>query len=129
MIPVQFEIPGHGSFSVTPEFAAALSAVAQQAHDMTAFCYPDSEFPVPIYLLNAGPKLISVIREVRHATGMNLKDAKYLVDITRGPNGRRVLIGRFPMSEARKIAEGLRDAGAEVSSIPNPLELLARQAL
>lgn len=62
-----------------------------------------------VILLAAGDKKIQVIKEVRAITGLGLKEAKALVDEAPKPVKEKV-----NKDEADKIAEQLREAGAQV---------------
>ena len=62
-----------------------------------------------VILKSAGPNKINVIKAVRAATTLGLKEAKDLVD----KGGEAVKKG-IPKEEADKLAKELKDAGAEV---------------
>jgi large subunit ribosomal protein L7/L12 len=62
-----------------------------------------------VILLAAGDKKIQVIKEVRAITGLGLKEAKALVDEAPKPVKEKV-----NKDEADKVAEQLREAGAQV---------------
>ena len=62
-----------------------------------------------VILKNAGANKINVIKVVRAATSLGLKEAKDLVD----KGGEAVKKG-IPKDEADKLAKELKDAGAEV---------------
>jgi len=62
-----------------------------------------------VILKSAGANKIAVIKVVRAATNLGLKDAKDLVD----KGGQPVKTG-IPKEEAEKLAKELKDAGAEV---------------
>jgi len=62
-----------------------------------------------VVLKNAGANKINVIKVVRSATSLGLKEAKDLVD----KGGQAVKTG-VPKEEADKLAKELKDAGAEV---------------
>ena len=62
-----------------------------------------------VILKNAGANKINVIKVVRTATSLGLKEAKDLVD----KGGEAVKKG-LPKEEADKLAKELKDAGAEV---------------
>ena len=62
-----------------------------------------------VILKNAGANKINVIKVVRAATTLGLKEAKDLVD----KGGEAVKKG-LPKEEADKLAKELKDAGAEV---------------
>ena len=79
---------------------AAPAAAAAPAEVKTAF---------DVVLKNAGANKINVIKVVRSATSLGLKEAKDLVD----KGGQAVKTG-VPKEEADKLAKELKDAGAEV---------------
>ncbi len=62
-----------------------------------------------VILKSAGPNKINVIKVVRSATSLGLKEAKDLVD----KGGQPVKQG-VPKDEADKLAKELKDAGGEV---------------
>jgi large subunit ribosomal protein L7/L12 len=80
--------------------AAAAPAAAEAKEEKTAF---------DVILKAAGAKKIDVIKVVRAATNLGLKEAKDLVD----KGGQPVKQG-VPKDEADKLAKELKDAGAEV---------------
>ncbi|HXG61440.1 MAG TPA: ribosomal protein L7/L12, partial [Planctomycetota bacterium] len=62
-----------------------------------------------VILKSGGANKINVIKVVRAATNLGLKEAKDLVD----KGGQPVKTG-IPKEEAEKLAKELKDAGAEV---------------
>ncbi len=62
-----------------------------------------------VVLKAAGDKKINVIKEVRSATGLGLKEAKELVE-----GAPKEVKAGIPKDEADKLAKALTDAGAEV---------------
>ncbi len=64
---------------------------------------------VTVILANAGAQKINVIKAVREATGLGLKEAKDLVDAAPKPIKEGV-----PREEAAKMKKALEDAGATV---------------
>jgi large subunit ribosomal protein L7/L12 len=79
---------------------AAAPAAAAAKEEKTSF---------DVVLKNAGANKINVIKVVRSATSLGLKEAKDLVD----KGGQAVKTG-VPKEEADKLAKELKDAGAEV---------------
>ena len=79
---------------------AAVAAPAAKAEEKTAF---------DVVLKAAGANKINVIKVVRAATSLGLKEAKDLVD----KGGQAVKTG-VTKEEADKLAKELKDAGAEV---------------
>jgi large subunit ribosomal protein L7/L12 len=80
--------------------AAAAAPAAAAKEEKTAF---------DVILKAAGANKINVIKVVRAATNLGLKEAKDLVD----KGGQPVKTG-VPKEEADKLAKELKDAGAEV---------------
>ena len=80
--------------------AAAPVAAAAPAEVKTSF---------DVVLKNAGANKINVIKVVRSATSLGLKEAKDLVD-----KGGQVVKAGATKEEADKLAKELKDAGAEV---------------
>ena len=80
--------------------AAAPAAAAAPKEEKTSF---------DVVLKAAGPNKINVIKVVRAATNLGLKEAKDLVD----KGGQAVKTG-VTKEEADKLAKELKDAGAEV---------------
>lgn len=74
-------------------------AAAAPAEEQTEFT---------VTLVSAGEKKIEVIKEVRAATGLGLKEAKDLVEAA--PKAVKEGVSK---DEANKIAEALKKAGAE----------------
>ena len=62
-----------------------------------------------VVLKSAGAQKIKVIKVVREATGLGLKEAKELVDA-----GGKAVKENLPKEEADKLAEQLKEVGAEV---------------
>ncbi len=62
-----------------------------------------------VVLKGAGDKKIQVIKVVREATGLGLKEAKELVD-----NCPKPVIEGKPKEEAEALAEKIKEAGGEV---------------
>ena len=79
---------------------AAPAAAAAPAEVKTTF---------DVVLKNAGANKINVIKVVRAATSLGLKEAKDLVD-----KGGQVVKAGATKEEADKLAKELKDAGAEV---------------
>ena len=84
-------------WGVTPMAAAAPAAAAEDKDDFT------------IMLVSAGDKKINVIKEVRAATALGLKEAKDLVEGA----PKEVKTG-VPKKEAEEIKAKLEAAGAKV---------------
>ncbi len=87
--------------------SAAAAAVAAPAAGAAAAEEEKTEFDV--VLKAAGANKIAVIKVVRALTGLGLKEAKDLVD-----NAPKALKEGISKDEAEKIANDLKEAGAEV---------------
>ena len=88
-------------------FAAAPAAAA--AGDGAAAGAEEEQTEFDVVLQSAGPKKIQVIKEVRAATGLGLKEAKALVD--EAPKPVKEGIDR---DEAEKLKSEIEDAGGSV---------------
>ena len=78
---------------------AAPAAAAEEVEEKTEF---------DVILKNAGASKLNVIKVVRAATGLGLKDAKDLVD-----NCPKTLKEAISKEDAEKLVEELKAAGAE----------------
>ena len=87
--------------------SAAAAAVAAPAGGAAAEAEEKTEFDV--ILKSAGANKIGVIKVVRAATGLGLKEAKEIVD-----NAPKALKEGISKDDAEKQAEELKAAGAEV---------------
>ena len=87
--------------------SAAAAAVAAPAAGAAAAEEEKTEFDV--VLKSAGANKIAVIKVVRAATGLGLKEAKEMVD-----GAPKTLKEAVSKDEAEKIAAELKEAGAEV---------------
>ncbi|MBL8492304.1 MAG: 50S ribosomal protein L7/L12 [Rhodocyclaceae bacterium] len=87
--------------------AAAAVAVAAPAAGPAAAVEEKTEFTV--VLLAAGEKKVEVIKVVRAATGLGLKEAKDLVDGAPKPVKEAI-----PKADAEALKKQLEDAGAKV---------------
>jgi len=88
-------------------FAAAPAAGAAGGDGVAAAEEEQTEFDV--VLQSAGEKKIQVIKEVRAATGLGLKEAKALVD--EAPNPVKEALSR---EDAEALRDQLQEAGATV---------------
>ena len=86
--------------------SAAAAAVAAPAASAAAEVEEKTEFDV--ILKNAGASKLNVIKVVREATGLGLKDAKDLVD-----NCPKTLKEAISKEDAEALAAKLKEAGAE----------------
>ncbi len=87
--------------------AAAAVAVAAPAAGGAAAVEEQTEFTVN--LLAAGEKKVEVIKVVRAATGLGLKEAKDLVD-----GAPKAVKEAIPKADAEALRKQLEDAGAKV---------------
>ena len=87
--------------------SAAAAAVAAPAGGAAAEVEEKTEFDV--VLKSAGANKIAVIKVVRAATGLGLKEAKEIVD-----NAPKALKEGISKDDAEKLAEELKAAGADV---------------
>ena len=86
--------------------AAAAAVAAPAAGAAAAAVEETTEFDV--ILKNAGASKLNVIKVVRAATGLGLKDAKDLVD-----NCPKTLKEAISKEDAEKLVAELKEAGAE----------------
>ena len=86
--------------------AAAAAVAAPAAGAAAAEAEEKTEFDV--ILKNAGASKLNVIKVVRAATGLGLKDAKELVD-----NCPKTLKEAISKEDAEKLVAELKEAGAE----------------
>ena len=94
-------------FGVTAAAPVAVAGVAPAAVGGLAPVEEKTEFSV--FLKNVGAQKINVIKIVRAATGLGLKEAKDLVD-----GAPKVVKDTVPKEEAEKLKKELEDAGAQV---------------
>ena len=87
--------------------SAAAAAVAAPAAGAAAEVEEKTEFDV--ILKAAGASKLNVIKVVRAATGLGLKEAKELVD-----NAPKPVKEAISKEDAEKLANELKEAGAEV---------------
>ncbi|MBC7247033.1 MAG: 50S ribosomal protein L7/L12 [Actinobacteria bacterium] len=97
----------YGVTAAAPVAVAAVGAGAPAAGEGPAEEAEKTEFDV--VLLAAGDRKVQVIKAVKEITGMGLKEAKALVDESPKPVKEKV-----SRDEAERVAEMLRDAGAQV---------------
>ncbi|MGB0647754.1 MAG: 50S ribosomal protein L7/L12 [Bradymonadia bacterium] len=87
--------------------AAAVAVAAPAAGGAAEAAEEKTEFDV--ILTSAGAKKIAVIKAVREATGLGLKEAKELVD-----NAPKAVKEAISKGEADELAKSLEEAGASV---------------
>ncbi len=86
--------------------SAAAAAVAAPAGGAAAVVEEKTEFDV--ILKSAGASKLNVIKVVRAATGLGLKEAKEIVD-----NAPKTLKEAISKEDAEKLVAELKEAGAE----------------
>ena len=86
--------------------SAAAAAVAAPAAGAAVEVEEKTEFDV--ILKNAGASKLNVIKVVRAATGLGLKEAKEIVD-----NAPKTLKEAISKEDAEKLVAELKEAGAE----------------
>ncbi|MHB8781766.1 MAG: 50S ribosomal protein L7/L12 [Candidatus Geothermincolia bacterium] len=96
-------------YGVTAAAPMAMMAPAAGGGEGEGPAEAEEQTDFDVVLLAAGDKKIQVIKEVRAITGLGLKEAKALVD--EAPKPVKEKVGK---DEADKVAEQLRDAGAQV---------------
>jgi large subunit ribosomal protein L7/L12 len=94
-------------FGVTAAAPVAIAGVASAAAGAAAVAEEKTEFSV--VLKNAGAQKINVIKIVRAATGLGLKEAKDLVD-----GAPKAVKEGLPKEDAEKLRKELEEAGAQV---------------
>jgi large subunit ribosomal protein L7/L12 len=96
-------------FGVSATAAVAAAPVGAPGADGDAAATEEEQTAFDVVLQSAGDKKIQVIKVVRAATGLGLKEAKALVDDA--PNPVREGVDR---EEAEKLKGELEEAGATV---------------
>jgi len=96
----EFGVSATAVAAAAPGGGGGDGAAAEEVEEQTAF---------DVVLLGAGEKKIQVIKVVRAATGLGLKEAKALVDDAPGPIREGV-----DRDEADKLKSDLEEAGADV---------------
>ena len=89
--------------------ATAVAAAAPAAGGGGAGAAEEESSTVDVVLTSAGEKKIQVIKAVRAATGLGLKEAKAVVDGAPGPVKEGI-----DREEAEKLKADLEEAGGEV---------------
>jgi large subunit ribosomal protein L7/L12 len=96
-------------FGVSATAVAAAPAVGAAAGDDAGAAAEEEQTEFDVVLQSAGDKKIQVIKVVRAATGLGLKEAKALVD--EAPNPVREGVSR---EDAEALQNQLQEAGATV---------------
>jgi large subunit ribosomal protein L7/L12 len=97
----------YGVTAAAPVAVAAAGGPAAAGGEAAGAEEEKTEFDV--VLLAAGDRKVQVIREVKAVTGLGLKEAKALVD-----DAPKAVKEKLSKDEADKVAEQLRDAGAQI---------------
>ncbi len=92
--------PAAGGGAMMMAGPAAAGGEAEEAEEQTEF---------DVILKGAGDQKIKVIKVVREATGLGLKEAKELVD-----SAPKAVKEQLPKEDADKLLESLKEAGADV---------------
>lgn len=88
--------------------AAAPVAVAAAAAPAAAAAEAEEKTEFDVILKSAGEAKLNVIKVVREATGLGLKEAKELVD-----NAPKAVKEAMPKADAEALLAKLKEAGAE----------------
>ncbi len=96
-------------FGVSATAVAAAPAVGAAAGDGASAAAEEEQTEFDVVLQSAGDKKFQVIKVVRAATGLGLKEAKALVD--EAPNPVREAVSR---EDAEALQNQLQEAGATV---------------
>ncbi len=96
-------------FGVSATAVAAAPAAGAAAGDGAAAAAEEEQTEFDVVLQSAGEKKIQVIKVVRAATGLGLKEAKALVD--EAPNPVKEALSR---EDAENLKAQLEEAGASV---------------
>ena len=94
-------------YGIEPAAAAVAVAAGPGGGDGAAASEEQSEFDV--ILTSAGAKKLNVVKAVKNALGLGLKEAKGLVDSAPAPIKEKV-----SKEEAEELKKTLEEAGAEV---------------
>ena len=94
--------------TICEEFGVSAVAAAAPAAAAAAAPAEEEKTEFDVILKNAGASKLGVIKVVRAATGLGLKDAKDLVD-----NCPKTLKEAISKEDAEKLVAELKEAGAE----------------
>ena len=95
--------------AVEDEFGVSAAAAVAVAGPATAAAAEDEKTEFDVVLKSAGANKIAVIKAVREATGLGLKEAKEVVD-----NAPKALKEGISKDDAEALKAKLEEAGAEV---------------
>ena len=95
--------------AVEDEFGVSAAAAVAVAGPATAAAAEEEKTEFDVVLKSAGANKIAVIKAVREATGLGLKEAKEVVD-----NAPKTIKEAISADDAEAIKTKLTEAGAEV---------------
>ena len=95
--------------AVEDEFGVSAAAAVAVAGPATAAAAEEEKTEFDVVLKSAGANKIAVIKAVREATGLGLKEAKEVVD-----NAPKALKEAISKDDAEALKAKLEEAGAEV---------------
>ncbi len=95
--------------AVEEEFGVSAAAAVAVAGPATAAAAEEEKTEFDVVLKSAGANKIAVIKAVREATGLGLKEAKEVVD-----NAPKALKEGISKDDAEALKAKLEEAGAEV---------------
>lgn len=95
--------------AVEDEFGVSAAAAVAVAGPATAAAAEEEKTEFDVILKSAGANKIAVIKAVREATGLGLKEAKEVVD-----NAPKALKEAISKDDAEALKAKLEEAGAEV---------------
>lgn len=93
--------------AIEEEFGVSSAAAVVAAGPVAGAAAADEKSEFNVVLKDAGATKIAVIKAVREATGLGLKDAKDLVD-----SAPKTVKEAMPKEDAEKLVEALQAAGA-----------------
>lgn len=93
--------------AIEEEFGVSAAAAVVAAGPVAGAAVADEKSEFNVVLKDAGATKIAVIKAVREATGLGLKDAKDLVD-----SAPKTVKEAMPKEDAEKLVEALQAAGA-----------------
>ena len=95
--------------AIEEKYGVSAAAVAAPAAGGAAAGAAEEKTSATVVLKDAGATKIQVIKAVREATGLGLKEAKDLVDAA-----PKTIKENMPKEDAEKLGEALKAAGATV---------------
>ena len=95
--------------AIEEKYGVSAVAAAAPAAGAVAGAAAEEKTSFDVVLAEAGDQKIKVIKVVRDATGLGLKEAKELVD-----GAPKTVKENMPKADAEKLAEDLKAAGAVV---------------